>query len=151
MNVWAIPILRYTAGIVNWTRAELKSLDISTRKLLTMYKCFSQIDDVDRLYTPCSLEGRGLLSVQDTISVEIEAIASYLSSVEEPLLMAIQDYGWLSHTDGEERTLSFSRKQSFQFVEIQAITWPVFEGYSKRNGHYFAMVLANFRIFNTRN
>ena len=31
---------------------------------------------------------------------------SYLSSVEVPLLMAIQDYGWFSHTDGEEPLVS---------------------------------------------
>ena len=79
--MWAIPILQYTAGIVSWTQAELKSLDTSTCKLLTMHKCFSRIDDVDRLYAPRSLGG-GALSVWNTVSIEIEAIASYLSSVE---------------------------------------------------------------------
>ena len=55
INMWTIPILRYIAGIVNWTQAELKSLDTLTRKLLTMHKSFSRIDDVGRLYVPHSL------------------------------------------------------------------------------------------------
>jgi len=38
------------------------------------------------------LGGRG--SVQDTVSIAVAAIASYLSLVEEPLLKTVQDYGW---------------------------------------------------------
>jgi len=52
INTWAIPLVRYTAGIVKWTQAEVRSLDVSTRKLLTMHKCFSKSDNVHRLYFP---------------------------------------------------------------------------------------------------
>ena len=55
------------------------------------------------LYEPRFLGGRGLLSVQDTISIEVATISSYLPSVEEPLLMAVQDYGWFPHTDGGDK------------------------------------------------
>jgi len=48
---------------------------IATRKLFTLHKCFSRIDDVGRLYVPRTLGGRGLLSVQDTVSIEVAAIA----------------------------------------------------------------------------
>eukprot|EP00957_Ditylum_brightwellii_P011954 901524-Ditylum_brightwellii.AAC.1 len=34
---YATPILRYTFGIMKWTRAELRKLDAKTRKLLTTH------------------------------------------------------------------------------------------------------------------
>ena len=39
INTWAVPLICYTAGVEKWTQAEMKALDISTRKLLAMYKC----------------------------------------------------------------------------------------------------------------
>ena len=36
MNSWAVGILRYGAGVLDWTKEELKSIDIKTRKLMTM-------------------------------------------------------------------------------------------------------------------
>ena len=36
MNVWAVGIIRYGAGVIDWTIEELKSIDIKTRKLMTM-------------------------------------------------------------------------------------------------------------------
>ena len=35
INSWAVPVIRYTAGIVDWTLAELDELDRKTRKLMT--------------------------------------------------------------------------------------------------------------------
>ena len=42
-------IIRYGAGIIEWTKEELKDMDRKTRKILTIYKCFHPRDDVDRL------------------------------------------------------------------------------------------------------
>ena len=50
INTWTILLIRYTAGVVKWAQAEIKALDVSTRKLLALYKCFSINDDVYRLY-----------------------------------------------------------------------------------------------------
>ena len=36
MNAWAVDIIRYGAGTLDWTKEELKSIDIKTRKLMTM-------------------------------------------------------------------------------------------------------------------
>ena len=70
INMWALPLIRYTAGILKWSQLELKQLDISTRKLLTLYKCFNVNDDVDRLYVSRQQGGHGLLSVEDTVHHE---------------------------------------------------------------------------------
>ena len=66
-----------------------RALDISTRKLLTMYKCFSMKDDVDRLCVPRQRGGRGLLSVEDVLHHEQLSLAKYLATNGEPLLQAV--------------------------------------------------------------
>ena len=36
VNSWAVSVVRYSAGILNWKENELKSIDVKTRKILTM-------------------------------------------------------------------------------------------------------------------
>ena len=42
INSWAVSLLRYSGGIVNWTKSELAELDRRTRKLLTIQCSSSQ-------------------------------------------------------------------------------------------------------------
>ena len=37
VNTWAVSVLRYGAGVINWTTAELESIDRKTRKQMTIY------------------------------------------------------------------------------------------------------------------
>ena len=37
INTWAVPVVRYEAGIVNWTSMELKEMDRKMRKLMTLH------------------------------------------------------------------------------------------------------------------
>ena len=62
MNSRAVSIIRYSAGIVEWTKDELRKLDCKTRKLLTINIAFHSQADVDRLYLKRAAGGRGLLS-----------------------------------------------------------------------------------------
>ena len=34
VNVWAVSVVRYTAGILDWTKGELEKMDVKTRKIL---------------------------------------------------------------------------------------------------------------------
>jgi len=68
---------------------------------------------VNQLYAPQSLGGHGLLSVQDTFTIEGAAIVSYMQSVDELLLMTVQDYGWFPHSD--ESLVSKSALQTNHF------------------------------------
>ena len=36
MSAWAVGIIRYGTGVLDWTKEELKSIEIKTRKLMTM-------------------------------------------------------------------------------------------------------------------
>ena len=52
INTWALLSIQYIVGVVKWTQAEIRALDVSTRKLLALYKCFSINDDIQTLHVP---------------------------------------------------------------------------------------------------
>jgi len=52
LNSYKIPVIRYSAGIVNWNQSELDDIDRKSRKLLTIYKELHPRADVHRLYLP---------------------------------------------------------------------------------------------------
>ena len=49
-NTYAASVVRYTAGIVKWTKEELEALDRMTRMQLTLYEALHPRSDVDRFY-----------------------------------------------------------------------------------------------------
>ena len=49
INMWAVVVLIYGAGIVKWTITELKALDRKSRKIITMHGIFHLKSDTDRL------------------------------------------------------------------------------------------------------
>ena len=77
INSLAIPVIKYTGYILQWTKAELQQLDRQTRKLLTMYRGLSKRADVDRIYTKRIDGGRGLVSVEEAIMVEEASVERY--------------------------------------------------------------------------
>ena len=67
MNTWAVAVVRYGAGILDWKDRELKCLDRETRKLMTMYGAFHPKSDVDRLYLKRHDSGRALISIEHCV------------------------------------------------------------------------------------
>ena len=57
-----------------------------TRKQMTMHGSLHPRADVDRLYLPRKEGGRGLLSVEDSISKEENSIAQYVKNSTQPTL-----------------------------------------------------------------
>ena len=49
INSCVVSVIYYTAGIIDWTAKELKTIDIRTRKVMTMAGMFHLKGDVDRL------------------------------------------------------------------------------------------------------
>ena len=108
--MWAIPLVHYTAGLIMWTQIEIRALDISTKKLLTLFKCFSMKDGIDRLYVPRRKGGQGLLSVEDVLQHEQLSLAEYLSTIDKPLLQAVfQGSQW---SDLEESPSNFKHRRT---------------------------------------
>ena len=50
INSWAVSLLRYSGGVVRWTKVELMNLDRKTRKLLIVLDALHARADGSRLY-----------------------------------------------------------------------------------------------------
>ena len=58
INTWGVALLRYEAGIINWRVDELKIMDRTTRKTLTMY-FFFYLGFLSRPFTNYRTAGEG--------------------------------------------------------------------------------------------
>ena len=89
-NTWAVPVLRYGAGIPKWTTTELKSLDRKSRKIMTMYGTFHPKSDTDRLYLTREKGGRGLISCEGFVRSEENNLGWYVKNFEESLNQGVR-------------------------------------------------------------
>ena len=62
VNIWAVSLMRYGAGILGWNTNELQKLDRKTRKIMTINKDLHSRSDVARIYVSRRRGGRGLIS-----------------------------------------------------------------------------------------
>ena len=93
INSWAIGIVRYTAGVLDWGKTELKAMDVKTRKTLTLHGAFHRNSDVDRLYLKRKDGGRGLISVVDCVRMEEENLMEYAATSAEWMLQKVVQHG----------------------------------------------------------
>ena len=82
----SLALLRYSGGVVKWTKLELMNLDRNTRKLLSMNDALHPRANVSRVYLSRKEGGRGLVSVEDCVRLEELSLDRYLSQSEEKLL-----------------------------------------------------------------
>jgi len=85
----AVPVLRYSFGIINWCKKELQKLD-KTRKLLNINGQHHPKADKDRLYVPRKQGGRGLMQLEEAYAVEITKLVKYVHSTEDPLIQIVR-------------------------------------------------------------
>ena len=76
MNTWAVSLVRYSGPFVKWTRKELKQMDQTTRKIMTMHEALHPRDDVDRLYVLRKEGGRELASIEDSVDASIHQLGT---------------------------------------------------------------------------
>ena len=107
INTWAVSLVRYLGGIVDWKKQELQDLDRRTRKLLTMNEGFRPRDCVKRLYVPRKEGGRGLISVEDCVNQAGTLLDAYVQSSEEKILKTVRRKG----VENQETAASFKEKR----------------------------------------
>ena len=78
-NMFAVPVLTPTYGVLDWTIQEIRNIDIKTRKILSMTGNFHINSDVDCLYIPRSEGGRGLKAIQTAYECRIVSLNHHLS------------------------------------------------------------------------
>ena len=86
INQLALPVLTYSFGIIEWPQKELNSLDVKTRKILTMHQILYRNQCMDRVYLPRREGGLGLIGVDDAFRGEITNLSQYLEETKEELL-----------------------------------------------------------------
>ena len=77
-----------------WTREELKQMDQTTRKLMTMHKALQPRDDVGRLYVSRKKGGRGLASIEVSVDASRQRLEDDIEKHEGGLITASRN-----HTD----------------------------------------------------
>ena len=66
INTLAVPVVTYSFNIINWKMIKIKRLDTKTRKLLTIHRMYHPKAEVNRIYLPKRIGGRGLTCVLRT-------------------------------------------------------------------------------------
>ena len=89
VNTWAVSVVRYTAGILEWTEAELKMMDVKTRKMLAAKGALHMKSSVDRLYMKREVGGRGLISVEECVRAEELGLCEYVAYSDEWMLKVV--------------------------------------------------------------
>ena len=67
-------------------KEELKSIDIETRKLMTMSWSLHLKGNIRRLYLANREGGRGLISCEECVNVEVQSLDKYLSESKKMML-----------------------------------------------------------------
>ena len=93
INTWAVALLRYGAGIINWKVDELKKMDRTRRKTLAMYGTPHPKSDMDRLYLKRKHGGRGLISIETCVRSEENNLGLYVRESNKILLKGVKKVG----------------------------------------------------------
>ena len=102
MNAWAVGIIIDGAGVLNWTKEELKSIDIKTRKLMTMNGSLHPRGNIGRLHLARKEEGRGLMSCHECVKLKVQSLDKYLSESEKWMLKFVAGKKGLSEVEDPE-------------------------------------------------
>ena len=119
INAWAVGVIRYTAGILDWTIEDMKRMDIKTRKMLTMGGALHPRANVGRLYLKRREGGRGLISVEECIKAESKGLYEYIQekAKEEPMLEEVRKENILMEDetkDAYQKRLHLERATGFK-------------------------------------
>lgn len=124
-NIWAVPVLTYTAGILTWSKTDLERLDRKIRSLLTKHGILHPNSAIERLYLPRDEGGRGLISLESASQEERQKLRKYLLTNNAPVYKSIRvldkNYTSLnlaSDQEPEAVNLAGQMKQRWQSKEL---------------------------------
>ena len=80
INQLAVAVLSYGFGIINWNQTELNSLDIKTRKILTLHKVIYRNQCLPRIYISRENGGLGLTEINQLHRANTVSVAQYIQS-----------------------------------------------------------------------
>ena len=89
INTFAIPVLTYSFGIINWSTTDLENIMIHTRTKLTQSRKHHPKSCKERLTLHRTEGGRGLLDIHHLCNRQLESLRSYFINNEHPMHKAI--------------------------------------------------------------
>lgn len=92
INTLALPVVTYSFNIINWNLSELKRLDSKIRKQLTCNRMLHPKSDVDRLYLPRNIGGRGMIQLELSYKTSTIGLSSYLNNTPDWMLQIVCRY-----------------------------------------------------------
>ena len=92
INQYAVPVVTYGFGVVNWPQVEINKLDVKTRKMLTLHKITYRNQCLDRIYLPRREGGLGLTEIDQAHKASIISISQYLESSEEEIIKIVTEH-----------------------------------------------------------
>lgn len=90
INIWAIPTVAYSFGIITWSTTDLQEMDRAIRCMLTKHGVHHPHSSTIRLYLPRHQGGRGLLSLEKIHQENITTLRNYFLKKNSPFFRAIQ-------------------------------------------------------------
>ena len=118
-NVFALPVLTPTFGIICWAIQEIENLDIIIRKILNMTGNFYQNSDFGKLYLPRKMGGRGLKSVKLAYECHIISIFQHLlnSTLRNHYLKCV-----VKHEQDKTRRVGKELSERFEIEDKSTLT-----------------------------
>ena len=89
----------YGAGVLIWTKEAMRSIDIKTRKLMIMNGSLHLRGNVGRFYLAKKEGGRGLISFEECVNMEVQSLDKDLSESEEWMLKFVAGEKGLSEVE----------------------------------------------------
>ena len=99
INSWAVPVIRYSAGIVDWKDSELLNMYRKTGKVLNMYPALHTRSNVGRLYLPHSEGGNCLLSLEECVNAEKRSLGQYQTMNNDEWLRSAWEEGLIKEDE----------------------------------------------------
>ena len=119
INSWAVPVIRYSAGIVDWKNSDPRNIDKTTRKVLSMYQALQPRSNVDRPYLLHSEGGKGLLSLEECVNAVKKSLGQYLKMNEDEWLRSAWEEGLIK--EDEDPQVYRERISKFSMEEWQSM------------------------------
>jgi hypothetical protein len=118
---FAVPVLRYSFGIINWHQEVIQKLDRKTRKMLTIHGQIHPRADIDRLYVTRKEGGRGLMQVEGAYIAETLNLVKYVENKEDPLIQIVRTHQHNTNSALLQTTNKFENSFQSETKQIKSI------------------------------
>ncbi|XP_044760793.1 uncharacterized protein LOC123318242 [Coccinella septempunctata] len=91
INIWAIPGITYSFGVLAWSQTDLREIDRKIRTMLTKNGMHHPHSSTIRLYLPRKNGGRGLINIETAHAENVNALRTYFMQLDSPVSVAIRE------------------------------------------------------------